>query len=158
MENRKFIGTTADTSGNFCLLLLEMVFQDAFALFSDCEADQRLCFCYSDSTIPLLLTGIRKVKLLALFCACTSRFVSDLIGNHIVGFPTKRLIYKNGRRISIVLIHRCSKLFKDGHKYTFILHLQSVDRLRPCSIWLFYYPLSKHIRLYKVLYNKADFD
>ena len=24
-------------------------------LRSNCEADQRLCFCYSDSTIPLLL-------------------------------------------------------------------------------------------------------
>ena len=26
-------------------------------------------------------------QLLALFCACTGRFVSDLFGNHIVGFP-----------------------------------------------------------------------
>ena len=32
-------------------------------------------------------------KLLVLFCACTGRFVSDLFGNHIVGFPTRRLIY-----------------------------------------------------------------
>ena len=53
------------------------------------EADQRLCFRYSDSTIPLL----RNFKLLALFCACASRFVSDLLKNHIVGFPTRRLIY-----------------------------------------------------------------
>ena len=53
------------------------------------EADQRLCFRYSDSTIPLLL----KSELLALFCACKGRFVSDLLGNHIVGFPTRRLIY-----------------------------------------------------------------
>ena len=45
------------------------------------EADQRLYFRYSDSTISLLL------KLLALFCACTGQFVSDLFGNHIVGFP-----------------------------------------------------------------------
>ena len=28
---------------------------------------------------------------LAIFCACTGRFVSDLVGNHIVGFPTMRL-------------------------------------------------------------------
>ena len=54
-------------------------------LRSNCEADQRLCFRYSESTIPLLLT------LLALYCACTARFVSDLFGNHIVGFPTRRL-------------------------------------------------------------------
>ena len=29
--------------------------------------------------------------LLALFCACTAWFVSDMFGNHIVGFPTRRL-------------------------------------------------------------------
>ena len=28
-------------------------------------------------------------QLLALFCVCTGRFVSDLFGNHIVGFPTR---------------------------------------------------------------------
>ena len=49
------------------------------------EADQRLYFRYSDSTISLLL------KRLALFCACTGRFVSDLFGNNIVGFSTRRL-------------------------------------------------------------------
>ena len=47
------------------------------------EADQRLCFRYSDSTIPPLLN----------YCDCTGRFVSGLSGNHIVGFPTRRLIY-----------------------------------------------------------------
>ena len=57
------------------------------------EADQRHCFRYSDSTIPLLLLKIRNFKLLALFYACTGRFVSDLFGNHIVGFPTRRLNY-----------------------------------------------------------------
>ena len=54
-------------------------------LRSNCEADQRLCFRYSDSTIPLLLKSI------TLFCDCTGRFVSDLFGNHIVGFPTRWL-------------------------------------------------------------------
>ena len=48
-------------------------------LRSKCEADQRLCFCYSDSTIPLLL--ISSFKLLALFCDCTDWFVPDLDGN-----------------------------------------------------------------------------
>ena len=47
------------------------------------EADQRLCFRYSDSTVPLLLKSE---------ISCTGRFVSDLFGNHIVGFPTRRLI------------------------------------------------------------------
>ena len=30
--------------------------------------------------------------LLAVFCYCAVRFVSDLVGNDIVGFPTRRLI------------------------------------------------------------------
>ena len=36
-------------------------------------------------------TLIRNFKLLALFCDYTGRFVSDLFGNHIVGFPTRWL-------------------------------------------------------------------
>ena len=35
------------------------------------EADQRPCFCYKNSTIPLLHQSI--------FCGCTARFVSDLV-------------------------------------------------------------------------------
>ena len=58
------------------------------------EADQRLFFFfrYTDSTITLL-SKAKNFKLLASFCACTGRFVSDLFGNHIVGFPTGRLNY-----------------------------------------------------------------
>ena len=56
------------------------------------EADQHLCFRYMDSTIPLLLIS-KKFKHLAPFCACAARFVSNLFGNHIVGFPTRWLIY-----------------------------------------------------------------
>ena len=41
--------------------------KDADQLRGNRKADQRLCFRYSDSTIPLLL------KHLALFCACTGR-------------------------------------------------------------------------------------
>ena len=70
-------------------------------LRSNCEADQRLCFRYTDSTIPLLLK-IRNFKLLALFCDCTGRFVSDLFESHIVGFPTRRLNF-----IIIILSFRC---------------------------------------------------
>ena len=67
--------------------------KDADQLRGNREADQRLCFRYSDSTIPLLLKSeISSLEELALFCACTGRFVSDLFGNHIVGFPTRRLI------------------------------------------------------------------
>ena len=39
------------------------------------------------------LNILLKFKLLAPFCACTGRLVSDLFGNHIVGFPTRRLKY-----------------------------------------------------------------
>ena len=49
--------------------------KDADQLSGDCEADQRLWFRYTDSTIPLLS------KPLAIFCGCTARFVSDLVGN-----------------------------------------------------------------------------
>ena len=40
-------------------------------LRGNCEADQRLCFRYSESTML------------------------DLVENHIVGFPTRRVICKN---------------------------------------------------------------
>ena len=47
-------------------------------LRSNCEADQRLCFRYTDSTNPFLLkSGI----VLACFSDCTGRFVLDLVGN-----------------------------------------------------------------------------
>ena len=59
--------------------------EGADQLRSYCEADQRLCFRYSDSSVP------RNFKILALFCNCLGRFMSDLVGNHIVGFPTRRL-------------------------------------------------------------------
>ena len=44
------------------------------------EADQRLCFRYTDSTIHLLPKS-EIFKLLAIFCGCTAWFVSDLVGN-----------------------------------------------------------------------------
>ena len=44
------------------------------------EADQRVCFRYMESTIPLLPKS-EIFKPLAIFCGCTGRFVSDLVGN-----------------------------------------------------------------------------
>ena len=38
-----------------------------------------LCFRYTDSTIPLLPKY--ETKALTIFCNCTARFVSDLVGN-----------------------------------------------------------------------------
>ena len=46
--------------------------KDADQLRNICEADQRLCFRYSESTIPLLL--------IACFCDCTGRFMLDQVG------------------------------------------------------------------------------
>ena len=50
-------------------------------LRSNCEADQRLCFCYTDSTIISLVLKSENFKLLACFCDCAGRFVSDLVEN-----------------------------------------------------------------------------
>ena len=49
--------------------------KDADQLRGNREADQRICFRYTDTTIPLLPTP------LAIFCDCSARFVSDLVGN-----------------------------------------------------------------------------
>ena len=53
--------------------------------FCICEnkdaAGQRLCFRYIDSTITLLHIIIQNFQPLAIFCGCTARFVSDLVGN-----------------------------------------------------------------------------
>ena len=54
--------------------------KDAVQLRSNCAADQRLCFRYTDTTIPLL-SKIRNFKPLSIFCDCTAWFVSDLVGN-----------------------------------------------------------------------------
>ena len=47
--------------------------KDADQLRGNHEADQRLCFRYTDSTTPLLP--------LAIFYDCTAQFVLDLVGN-----------------------------------------------------------------------------
>ena len=49
-------------------------------LRSNCEADQRLCFRYTNSTSPLLSKS-KKFKPLTIFCDCTGRFVSHSVGN-----------------------------------------------------------------------------
>ena len=54
--------------------------KDADQLRGYCEADQSLCFRYTDSTIPLL-HKIRNLKPLAIFSDGTAWFVSDMVGN-----------------------------------------------------------------------------
>ena len=53
--------------------------KDADQLRGNRESDQRLCFRFTDSTIPLLSKS--EIKPLAIFCRSTAWFVSDLVGN-----------------------------------------------------------------------------
>ena len=59
-------------------------------LRSNYEADQRLCFHYTDSTIPPTYT--QNFKILASFCGCTGWFVSHMVGIPKTGFLATRLI------------------------------------------------------------------
>ena len=54
--------------------------KDADQLRGTREADRRLCFRYIDTTMPLP-SKPEISKLLAILCGCTTRFVSDLVGN-----------------------------------------------------------------------------
>ena len=54
--------------------------KDADQLRGNSEADQRLCFRYKDSTIPLLPKSEISSPF-ALFSNCTARFVSDQVRN-----------------------------------------------------------------------------
>ena len=93
------------------------------------EADQRLCFCYLDSIIPPLLQNF---KLLACFCDCTGRFVSDLFGNHIVGFPTRRL------KCVVVFYHICHTMKMYRPAVDIIVPLFCLTMTNPKMIWILY--------------------
>ena len=56
-------------------------------------ADLRLSFHYMDSATPLLKVRVlnRNLKPLTIFCDCTARFVSDLVGHPKQGFFITRL-------------------------------------------------------------------
>ena len=54
--------------------------KDADQLRGDREADQRLCFRYTDSAIPLLSKS-EISSLQPSLCGCTAWFVWDLVGN-----------------------------------------------------------------------------
>ena len=53
--------------------------KDADQLRGNREADQRLCFRYTNKTIPLL--PMRNFKPLVILGGCTAWFVSDQVGN-----------------------------------------------------------------------------
>ena len=54
--------------------------KEADQLRGNREADQRLCFRFTERTIPLLSES-KISKPLAIFSDCTARFVADLVGN-----------------------------------------------------------------------------
>ena len=56
------------------------------------DADQRFYFSNTDSTISLLCIYIQNFQPLTIFCAFAAQLVSDLLKNHIVVFPMRRLI------------------------------------------------------------------
>ena len=58
------------------------------------EADQRLCFRYTDTAIPLLSKS-ENFKLLAIFCGCTARFVS-----YLVGYPEDRFSHNEAHMVN----------------------------------------------------------
>ena len=55
--------------------------KDANQLRGNSEDDQRLCFRYTDSTIPLLAKFIQNFMPLDIFYRYTAWFVLDLVGN-----------------------------------------------------------------------------
>ena len=71
--------------------------KDADQRRGDREADQRLCFRYMDSTIPLLSKS-------EIFCGCTARFVSDLVRN-----PEDRFSHNEANMIHDIIIILATK-------------------------------------------------
>ena len=65
--------------------------KDADQLRNNRAADQCLCSPSIDRTILLL---IRNFKPLSIFCGCTARFLSDLVGNPKTGFLESQLKYR----------------------------------------------------------------
>ena len=67
------------------------------------DANQLLCFRYTDSTIPLLTKSEISSLYLTIFGDCTARFVSDLVGN-----PEDRFSQNEARMALSVLIRICA--------------------------------------------------
>ena len=63
--------------------------KDTNQLTGNRAADQRLCFHYKHSTIPLLPKS--EISSLTMFCGCTAKFVSDLVKTPKTGFFVAKL-------------------------------------------------------------------
>ena len=86
---------------DFCL----WVNKGADQLHSYCEADQRLCFRYTD---------IRNFKFLAIFCDCTGRFVSDVVGN-----PEDQFSCVNGSNVCLSSLQGAQIVLNFDRKFNF---------------------------------------
>ena len=69
--------------------------KDADQLRGNRKADQRLCFRYMDSTIPLL----PKSEISSILCSCTARFVLALVGN-----PEDRFSHIKAHHVNIFVL------------------------------------------------------
>ena len=74
--------------------------KDADQLRGSREADQRLCFRYTDSKIPLLRKS-ENFKLLAILCGYAAQFVSDLVGN-----PEDRFSQNEAHMLVLLTLHQ----------------------------------------------------
>ena len=85
--------------------------KDADQLRGDHEADQHLCFSYTDSTIPLLPKT--EISSLYAFSVTTDGFVSDLVGN-----PEDRFSYNEAHIITSGLIgsFQVDRIVKESNK------------------------------------------
>ena len=117
--------------------------KDADQLRGNREADQRLCFRYTDSTIPLLSKS-ENFKPLTIFCGCTARFVWDLVENpedrfsqneaHITYRPGQFQTFQELRRLDL----SWNQYFTPGN--------DSITKTSPCNE----HPLTPHFYIVKL--------
>ena len=99
--------------------------KDADQLRGNRKADQRLCFRYTDSTI-------RNFKPLGIFCDCTARFMSELVGNPEDRFSQNEAqIGINMRQIVLSIIDQqkdlAKMLLQRTHHKVELIYLQFVN-------------------------------
>ena len=99
--------------------------KDADQLRGYREADQRLCFRYTDTRIPLLskyeISSLQPSSVLS----CTARFVSDLVGN-----PEDRFSQKEAHML-------LTRLLSNMNTVTAKEHPQRVSDMKRLDISLF---------------------
>ena len=122
--------------------------KDADQLRGNREADQRLCFRYTDSAIPLLPKSEISIKPLAIFCDSTARFVSYLVGN-----PEDRFFHNEAQFIYHREYSLCSLLlgkYPLNCLYKMVVFVEDCIMCKmwhhPCNV----YPLTSHFYISKL--------